>query len=183
MAKASRKKSPKRKVATKKKRKSPAASRKKARKMPARRKAVKRAKPAKKAAKKGKAKVSTQHKAKLSKLLTDINSLIAKIKSKGKTMENQISGEQQKMFKTADPTEKLLHYFQIEGLKIDSFTKVEAEYKALSILLNKAYMHANHIGGMIRDEFLNICQGLSKGINLDQMEKNFSKMSKDLKKA
>lgn len=121
-------------------------------------------------------------KAKLRSVLDEALGTIKKIKAKGKTAQGEIDKEQKKMFSTRNPTEKLVHFFQIEGLKIGSFSKVEKEFLALGAMLNKAYAFANRIGGLVRDDFLNVCQDLSKGINLDLMERDLMKMKKDLAK-
>lgn len=143
-----------------------------------RKKSTKKA-PAKKAkAKKGSA---LSAKAGLKKTLGESLKIIEKIKAKSKSSQDAINKEQKKMFGASDPTEKLLCYFQIEGLKIDSFAKIENEYKALSLLLNESYKHANKIGGIVWDDFLNICSDLSKGIDLDFIEKTMKKMQNDLK--
>jgi hypothetical protein len=120
-------------------------------------------------------------KAALKKTISNSLKMIAKIRSKGKASQDAIEKEQKKMFRTNDPTDKLLCYFQIEGLKIDSFAKIESEYKTLSLLLNQSYKHAHKIGGIVWDDFLNICADLSKGIDLDFMEKTMKKMLNDLK--
>lgn len=128
-------------------------------------------------------KASGGAKAALKKSITNSLKMITMIRSKGKSSQDAIDKEQKKMFKTSDPTDKLLSYFQIEGLKIDSFAKIEKEYKALSLLLNESYKHAHKIGGIVWDDFLNICADLSKGIDLDFMEKTMKKMLNDLKLA
>jgi len=156
------------------------------------RKPLKKAAPSKKRAKKplkkatassksSKGKISSAAKQELSSTLKKMLTVIKEIKAKGTKTENEVSSEQKKMFATNDPTKKLMHFFQMEGLKIESFSKVEHEVKELSQLLNKAYAQANKMGGLIRDDFLNVCQDLSKGINLDLMEKDILKMQKDLK--
>lgn len=132
---------------------------------------------------KKKTKASSGAKGALKKSISDSLKLITKIRTKGKASQDAVDKEQKKMFKSSDPTEKLLCYFQIEGLKIDSFAKIEKEYKALSLLLNESYKHAHKIGGIVWDDFLNICADLSKGIDLDFMEKTMKKMLGDLKLA
>ncbi len=153
------KKSPKRKTAKAKTKKTSSRTTKKAVK-----------KPASKAAK-----------TKLRGVLDQALNTIKKIKAKGKGSQREIDKEQKKMFSTRNPTEKLVHFFQIEGLKINSFSEVEKEFRDLSGILNRAYSFANKIGGLVRDDFLNVCQDLSKGINLDLMERDLTKMKKDLR--
>jgi hypothetical protein len=145
---------------------------KKTKKAPAKKPAPKKAAPASKGG----------AKSNFLKVIEDSLALIQKIKGKGDNIQKNINHEQKKMFATDDPTEKLLHFFQIEGLKIETFTKVQADFEALSVLLNKAYAFANQVGGVVKDDFLNICQDLSKGINLDLMQSDFEKLKKDLKR-
>ncbi len=105
------------------------------------------------------------------------------IQKKQLMVQEKIDHQQEKMCSTKDETERLNAFVSIEGLKIDSFSHVEQDFKALSPLLDEAYLYADKIGGLIRDDFLNICQSLSKGIDLQLMEKGLEKIQKDLKKA
>ncbi len=113
-------------------------------------------------------------------LLKNIDKLIHAIKKKNQETENKISKEQAKLIHEKDPNMRLYLYFQIEGYKINHFPYVEPEYQKMSTLLDKAFVLAAHVGGVIKDDFLNICQDLSKGINLEDLQRDCGKMIQHL---
>lgn len=109
--------------------------------------------------------------------------LIDSIKKKESTNQKSIDLQQKKFFSTKDESKKMEISLKLEGLKIEYFSKVEKNYREFSNLLNKAYLYADRLNGLIRDDFLNICQSLSNGINLPLMEKGLKKMRSDAKKS
>lgn len=109
--------------------------------------------------------------------------LIDNIKKKESANQKSIDSQQKKFFSTKDESKKMEISLKLEGLKIEYFSKVEKNYREFSNLLNKAYLYADRLNEVIRDDFLNICRSLSNGINLPLMEKGLKKMRLDAKKS
>ncbi len=106
--------------------------------------------------------------------------VIKKIRAQEATIQKKIANTRKKMSSTKDQSIKLNYHFQIESFKMEMFSSAEADYKKLSTYLNTSYGYAFKIGGVVLKDFLNVCQGLSKGINLVRMQKDLQKMKKDV---
>lgn len=124
----------------------------------------------------------TSQKEKLDEVIKKVLDYIGIIRKKTENIEENVNKEEEKMFATKKLDEKLHSFFQIQDLKLSSFSDVEAEVKEISPLLNEAYALSEELGGIIKEDYFNLCQDLSKGFDLDLLEKNANKLRKHLTK-
>ena len=168
---------------TSKKKKASKTNKKKAlKRAPKRKKAPARRKPVKKSvnAFAELAKGSMSGSNELKNLLDKILVHIVKVKGISDNIDQKIESEEKRMFASKSINHKLHAFFQIENLRLASFTDVEGEIKAICPLLNKAYILSQKMGGVIREDYLTLCQDMAHGFNLALLEKNVKKIKRHL---
>ncbi len=125
-------------------------------------------------------KESGSHKEKLKQLIDQMVKHIKNIQSKRSSIDEEISTEEEKMASKKNVGDMMSSFFQIQGMKISSFTDVESDVKAICPLLNEAYTICMDLEGVYKEDFLNLCQDLSHGFNLELLEKNLTKIKTHL---
>lgn len=121
-----------------------------------------------------------ESKNKLEKLISQMLEHIKNIEKKRGSIEKEISTEEEKMASKKNVGDMMSSFFQIQGMKISSFTDVESDVKAICPLLNDAYALCMELEGVFKEDFLNLCQDLSHGFNLEHLEKNLNKIKTHL---
>ncbi len=124
--------------------------------------------------------VPIESKKKLKTLLGKILLHVSKMREKQKTSAKKIATANRKHTSAKDPSEKLSHLFDVEGLKIHSFQILEPDIRAIVPLMNQAYAISGGIGGKIKEAYQALCGHLNKGFNLSLLEKDLKKLHKGL---
>jgi len=116
----------------------------------------------------------------LNKLIDSLLKHITSMKKKNEATQKKIDQAKKKAQASKKGQAKVKAVFELEGLKINSFNALEPYVKSMVPLMNKAYSAASKIGGKIQNDYLDICQDLTKGFNIATLEKDLKKLKKDL---